>query len=139
MAREGPDEDAACAAMKRVRKDVAPYAVVECHLARANPHWKDLAAAGEALMIFQGPQAYITPNWYPSKAEHGKVLPTWNYVALHAYARPELIEDANWLRRHVAELTAQGEAYETRPWKLYDAADDYVQRQWKGRCGVRIC
>ena len=60
-------------------------------------------------MIFQGPQGYITPNWYPSKAEHGKVVPTWNYAVVHAYGQPEAIEDANWLRRHVTELTAQQE------------------------------
>lgn len=71
-----------------VTKDDAPYAMVECHFARANPHWKDLAAVDEALMVFQGPQAYITPNWYRSKAEHGKVVPTWNYVALHATLAP---------------------------------------------------
>jgi transcriptional regulator len=121
-----------------VTKDDAPYAMVECHLARANPQWKDLAAADEALMIFQGPQAYISPNWYPSKAEHGKVVPTWNYVALHAYARPEVIEDANWLRRHVAELTAQEEANEPRPWALSDAPDDYVERMLRGIVGFRF-
>jgi transcriptional regulator len=121
-----------------VTKDDEPFAIVECHLARANPHWKDLAAADEALMIFQGPQAYITPNWYPSKAEHGKVVPTWNYVALHAYARPEVIEDANWLRRHVAELTAREEANEPRPWALSDAPDDYVERMLQGIVGFRF-
>jgi transcriptional regulator len=120
-----------------VTKDDAPCAMAECHLARANPHWKDLAAADEALMIFQGAQAY-TPNWYPSKAEHGKVVPTWNYVALHAYARPEVIEDANWLRRHVAELTAQEEANEPRPWVLSDAPDDYIERMLRGIVGFRF-
>jgi len=64
-----------------VLKDDGPYGVIECHLARANPHWKDLAEGNEALMIFQGPEGYITPNWYPSKADHGKAVPTWNYVA----------------------------------------------------------
>jgi transcriptional regulator len=121
-----------------VTKNDAPYAMVECHLARANPHWKDLAAVDEALMIFQGPQAYITPNWYPSKTEHGKVVPTWNYVALHAYARPEVVEDANWLRRHVAELTAQEETNEPRPWALSDAPGDYVERMRRGIVGFRF-
>ena len=63
------------------------------HLARANPHWKDLAQSNEVLTIFQGPERYITPNWHPSKAEHGKVVPTWNYALVHAYGRPEVIDD----------------------------------------------
>ena len=67
------------------------HGVIECHLARANPHWKDLAEGNEALMIFQGPEGYITPNWYPSKAAHGKVVPTWNYAVVHAYGRPEVM------------------------------------------------
>src|SRR5258708_14269297 len=81
-----------------------PYGVIECHIARANPHWKDLAQSGEALMIFQGPEGYITPNWYPSKTEHGKVVPTWNYAVVHAYGRPEVIQDALWHYRHVPVL-----------------------------------
>ena len=88
-----------------VLKDEGPYGIIECHLARANPHWKDLAEGNEALMIFQGPEGYITPNWYPSKAQHGKVVPTWNYAVVHAYGRPEVMQDKDWLRRHVTELT----------------------------------
>src|SRR6201998_1100058 len=72
-----------------VLKDAGSHGVVEFHLARANPHWKELAEGNEALMIFQGPEGYITPNWYPSKAEHGKVVPTWNFAVVHAYGRPE--------------------------------------------------
>jgi transcriptional regulator len=106
-----------------VLKSDDPYGVIECHLARANPHWKDFAQSSEALMIFQGPEGYITPNWYPSKAEHGKVVPTWNYAVAHAYGRPEVIQDALWLRRHVAELTAQQEKGEAKPWALSDAPD----------------
>src|SRR5262245_26884559 len=74
-----------------VLKDAAPFGLVECHLARGNPHWKELAKGEEALMIFQGPQGYITPNWYASKPEHGKVVPTWNYAVAHAYGRPEVV------------------------------------------------
>lgn len=89
-----------------VLKDEGSFGVIECHLARANPHWKDVATGNEALMIFQGPESYITPNWYPSKAEHGKVVPTWNYAIVHAYGRAETMENKDWLRRHVGELTA---------------------------------
>jgi len=90
-----------------VLKDEGTFGIIECHLARANPHWKDLAAGKEAMMIFQGPDGYITPNWYPSKAVHGKVVPTWNYAVVHAYGSPKVMDDKDWLHRHVAELTAQ--------------------------------
>jgi transcriptional regulator len=92
-----------------VLKDEGPDGVVEYHLARANPHWKELAEGNEALMIFRGPEGYITPNWYPSKIEHQKVVPTWNYAVVHAHGRPEAVQDKDWLRRHVAELTEQQE------------------------------
>ena len=94
-----------------VLKDDGPYGVIECHLARANPHWSDLAEGNEALMIFQGPEGYITPNWYPSKALHGKVVPTWNFAVVHAYGRPEVIKEKDWLLRHVTELTAVWSKY----------------------------
>jgi transcriptional regulator len=80
-----------------VLKDEGAYGLIECHLARANPHWKDLAEGNEALMIFQGAEGYITPNWYPSKTLHGKVVPTWNYAVVHAYGRPEMMQDKDWL------------------------------------------
>ena len=104
-----------------VLKDEGSYGVVECHLARANPHWKDVASGNEALMIFHGPEGYITPNWYPSKAQHGKVVPTWNYAVVHAYGCPEVMENKDWLRRHVGELTMQQEQKLARPWALLDA------------------
>jgi transcriptional regulator len=121
-----------------VLKDDAPHGVIECHLARANPHWKDLAEGNEALMIFQGPEGYITPNWYPSKAEHGKVVPTWNYAVVHAYGRPAVMQDKDWLHRHVAELTAQQETNEGRPWMLSDAPDSFIEVMLRGIVGFRF-
>ena len=118
--------------------DGGPYGVIECHLARANPHWKDLADGTEALMIFQGPEGYITPNWYPSKADHGKVVPTWNYAVVHAYGRPEVMEDGNWLRRHVTELTAQQETNEVKPWALSDAPESFIEVMLRGIVGFRF-
>ena len=115
-----------------------PYGVIECHLARANPHWKDLAEGNEALMIFQGPEGYITPNWYPSKADHGKVVPTWYYAVVHAYGRPEVMEDRNWLRRHVTELTAQQETNEVKPWALSDAPESFIEVMLRGIVGFRF-
>jgi transcriptional regulator len=121
-----------------VLKDAGPFGTVECHLARANPHWKELAKGDEALMIFQGPEGYVTPNWYPSKAEQGKVVPTWNYAVVHAYGRPEVMVEKGWLRRHVAELTAQQEASETEPWSLSDAPEAYVETMLRGIVGFRF-
>jgi transcriptional regulator len=124
--------------MPTVLKDDGPYGVVEFHLARANPHWKILADESEALIIFQGPEGYITPNWYPSKTEHAKVVPTWNYAAVHAYGRPEVMQDKDWLRRHVGELTTQQERSEALPWALSDAPESYVEAMLRGIVGFRF-
>jgi transcriptional regulator len=121
-----------------VLKDDGPYGVIECHLARANPHCRDLGEGNEALMIFQGPEGYITPNWYPSKAEHGKVVPTWNYAVVHATGRPEVMKDKAWLLRHVSELTAQQEKTEAKPWALSDAPDSYIDVMLRGIVGFRF-
>jgi transcriptional regulator len=120
-----------------VLKDEGRYGVIECHLARANPHCRDLAG-GEALMIFQGAEGYITPNWYPSKAEGGKVVPTWNFAAVHAYGRPEVVNDADWLRRHVTELTAQQERDQPRPWAPSDAPMNFIDTMLRGIVGFRF-
>ena len=111
---------------------------VEFHIARANPHWKDACVCAEALMIFHGPDGYITPGWYPSKAESGKVVPTWNYTTVHAYGRPVMMDDADWKRRHVAELSAQQERDQPRPWELSDAPESFIQTMLRGFVGFRL-
>jgi transcriptional regulator len=121
-----------------VLKDDGANGLIECHLARANPHWKDLAVGNEALMIFQGPEGYITPSWYPSKALHGKAVPTWNYAVVHAYGRPAVVQDKDWLRRHVTELTTQQEASEAQPWAVSDAPESYVDVMLRGIVGFRF-
>lgn len=121
-----------------VLKDEGPCGVIECHLARANPHCKDLGEAVEALMIFHGAEGYITPNWYPSKAEHGKVVPTWNFAVVHACGRPQVMTDADWLRRHVTELTAQQERGEAKPWAVSDAPESYLNAMLRGIVGFRF-
>jgi transcriptional regulator len=120
-----------------VLKDEGPYGTIECHLARPNPHCADLDG-GEALMIFQGAEGYITPNWYPSKFEHGKVVPTWNYAVVHAYGRPAVMRDAQWLRRHVGELTAQQERGAAKPWAVSDAPERYIETMLRGIVGFRF-
>jgi transcriptional regulator len=89
-------------------------------------------------MIFQGPAGYITPNWYPSKAEHAKVVPTWNYAVVHVYGRPEVMQDTNWIRRHVTELTAQQERNEAEPWTLTDAPETFIEMMLRGIIGFRL-
>ncbi len=89
-------------------------------------------------MIFQGPESYITPNWYPSKVQHGKAVPTWNFAIVHAYGRPEAMNDNDWLLRHVTELTAQQERTETKPWKPSDAPNKYIDVMLRGIVGFRF-
>jgi len=113
---------------------------IECHVARPNPHWKRLAADpdAESMMIFSGPDAYIRPGWYPSKAEGGKTVPTWNYAIIHAYGRPEVIHDGAWLLRHVTELSAQQESPYQVPWKPGDAPAHYIAALIRGIVGIRF-
>ena len=107
------------------------------HLARANPHWK-LPVLGEALVIFPGPDAYITPSWYASKKEHGKVVPTWNYVAVHVHGPVEFFEDEDRLYQVVTRLTNLYEQPRQAPWAVTDAPDPFVKAQLKGIVGLRI-
>lgn len=114
------------------------YGTLRGHIAVANP----LAKAGpepfDALAIFQGPHAYVTPSWYPSKAEHGKVVPTWNYAVVHAHGPARLMRNDDWLRQLLKDLTTQHEADRPAPWSVDDAPADYVTRQLKGIVGVEI-
>jgi transcriptional regulator len=111
---------------------------LRAHFARGNPHWRELPAVAECLIVFQGPQEYITPSWYPTKRETGKVVPTWNYVTVHAWGRPRVIEDAVWLRRQIEDLTRLNEAARPAPWKVDDAPADYLEHQIKGIVGLEI-
>lgn len=114
-----------------------PHGVLYGHLARANPQWTT-PALGEALAIFPGPDAYVTPSWYASKAEHGKVVPTWNYVAVHAYGPIEFFEDEDRLRQAVTRLTDLHEGQRADPWAVTDAPEAFVRAQLKGIVGLRL-
>ncbi|MEY4965816.1 MAG: hypothetical protein RL274_1399 [Pseudomonadota bacterium] len=98
--------------------------VLRGHVARANPVWKD--GDGEALAIFLGPHAYVSPNWYPSKTQTGKAVPTWNYLTVHARGVIRWVQDAEWLRAHVTALSDAHEAPREEPWKVSDAPSSYV-------------
>jgi transcriptional regulator len=108
------------------------------HLSRANRQWHDLVPAVEALAIFAGPQHYISPSWYPEKAETGKVVPTWNYIVVHVYGALRIIEDQQWLLDHLHALTTVHEASSSTPWKVSDAPADYVASLTKGIVGVEL-
>jgi transcriptional regulator len=107
------------------------------HVAKANPQWK-MTATGEALAIFTGPDAYITPSWYASKREHGKVVPTWNYAAVHAYGPVEFFEDEARLRAVVTRLTDLYEKPRPDSWAVTDAPEPFIKAQLRGIVGVRV-
>ena len=108
------------------------------HISRANTQWRDYTPAVEALAIFSGPQHYITPNWYLEKRETGKVVPTWNYVVVHAYGYLKVIENGEWLMTHLASLTNIHEADSPVPWKIGDAPGDYIAALTKGIVGLEM-
>ncbi|MDE1198254.1 MAG: FMN-binding negative transcriptional regulator [Pseudomonas sp.] len=114
-----------------------PNGTLYGHLAKANPQWKTLGAR-EALVIFQGPDAYISPSFYAAKAEHGKVVPTWNYLAVHVYGRAQVFTDPQRLLRVVTDLTDKHEARRPAPWAVSDAPDDYIQKMLNGIVGFAI-
>lgn len=107
------------------------------HLARANPHWRDFGD-GDALVVFQGAESYVTPSWYETKRETGKVVPTWNYAMVQVHGRPRAVEDGEWLARQVAELTDRHEAERARPWAVADAPAPFVAGQLRGIVGVEL-
>lgn len=115
-----------------------PFGSLHGHVARANPVWCDSDADVEALVVFRGPQAYITPSWYRTKQETGKVVPTYNYMAVHAYGTLRAVEDATWLRDLVGRLTATFEAARTRPWQVSDAPADFIEKQLGAIVGIEI-
>lgn len=108
------------------------------HLARANPQWKAIEAGDEVLVSFMGTDHYITPNWYATKQENGKVVPTWNYQIVQVRGKATVHQDASWLLRQVSALTDQQEADLPRPWAVQDAPETFVQAQMRGIVGVEI-
>lgn len=108
------------------------------HLARANPQWKLLVETGKALVVFQGPYSYVTPSWYETKKETGKVVPTWNYTIVQARGAVSIHEDAGWLRAHVGALTDSHEAGRAEPWAVSDAPESFIDSQLKGIVGFEI-
>jgi transcriptional regulator len=121
-----------------VDPEPAPLGTLRGHVARANPVWRDFSPGVDVLAIFQGPDAYVSPSWYPSKQDGGKVVPTWNYAVVHACGPLRVIDDANWLRRFVAKLTDRHESQRAAPWKVTDAPADYVEKMVGAIVGIEI-
>jgi len=118
--------------------DPAPYGTLIGHLAKANPHARSADAAVQTLVIFQGPDGYITPSYYAAKREHGKVVPTWNYTAVHAYGTLEAFDDPARLLKVVTRLTERNETPRAQPWAVSDAPDDFVQGMLRGIVGIAL-
>lgn len=116
----------------------APYGTLRGHVARANPLWRQTEGHAEVLAVFQGPHGYVTPSWYASKAQHGKVVPTWNYAVVHAHGPLIVHDDAEWLRGLVTRLTVSQESHRAQPWQVTDAPLDYIDTMLKAIVGIEI-
>ncbi|NMZ50538.1 FMN-binding negative transcriptional regulator [Pseudomonas poae] len=121
-----------------LNSDESPNGTLYGHLAKANPQWRELQNGAEALVIFAGADAYISPSFYPAKTEHGKVVPTWNYQAVHAYGTAEVFSDAARLLGVVTALTDRHEARREQPWQVSDAPADYIDGMLRAIVGFAL-
>lgn len=114
------------------------FGTLRCHVSRANLQWRELQSVEECLAVFHGPQAYITPNWYATKRETSKVVPTWNYATVHTWGRPVVTDDPTWLRRQLDDLTEVNEGRFPHPWQVDDAPADFIASQIRGIVGIEF-
>jgi transcriptional regulator len=121
-----------------VEDDGSQYGVLKGHISRANAQWRDFVPTVDALAIFAGHQHYISPNWYPETKEHGRGVPTWNYIVVHAYGPLKVIQDHDWLLTNVEKLTNIHEAGSPVPWKVSDAPHDFIKSQLQGIVGLEL-
>ena len=120
-------------------KPGAPHGTLRAHVARANPGWRDFRADVDVRVIFQGPQAYITPTWYTeTKPASGKVVPTWNYCVVHAHGPLRVHDEGEWVRHQVEALLRRHEAAQEKPWHVSDAPVDYIEKQLAAIVGIEI-
>ena len=115
-----------------------PFGSLRCHVARANPVWRDFTPDYEALVIFTGPSTYVSPSWYPTKNQSGEVVPTYNYLVAHVYGTMKIIHDAEWLRGLVTRLTQRFEAGREAPWQVTDAPAAFIEKQLGAIVGIEI-
>jgi transcriptional regulator len=112
--------------------------VLRLHLAKANGQWRDIQDGAPVLAVFQGANSYVTPSWYQTKQETGKVVPTWNYAIVQVRGPARVIDDADWLLAQINAITGQHEGGREKPWAVHDAPDDFIRMQLKGIIGVEI-
>lgn len=136
LASNGPDGVPDITHLPLTLVEDGPLGALHGHVARANPHWQRLAGAGRAVAVFRGAEAYVSPSFYPSKAEHHRVVPTWNYEAVHAEGTVEIVEDPAALHALVSGLTTKHEAGRAQPWAVTDAPADFVAGQLRGIVGL---
>ena len=121
-----------------INPEPAPFGALRGHVARSNPVWRQVSPDVQALAIFQGPNTYVSPSWYPSRQETGKVVPTWNYAVVHAYGRLRVIEDRMWLRRLVERLTNEHERAVQNPWSPSEAPANFIDEQLNAIVGLEM-
>ncbi len=121
-----------------LHEDLSQSGTIRGHVAKSNPLWNNRADICSVVAVFQGPQAYITPSWYASKKVHGKVVPTWNYVVVHARGTLTMVDDETWLSEHLIEITNKHERHLVDPWKVSHAPDNFIERKLKGIVGVEL-
>ena len=119
-------------------REIGEKGLLQGHVPRANRVWEHFGKGATAVAVFQGPDAYVTPSWYPSKHEHGKAVPTWNYVVVHAQGAPIAVQDRDWLLAHLNELTDQQEASQKLPWKVSDAPGEFTESMLGQIVGVEM-
>jgi len=115
-----------------------PHGLLTAHVARANPVWQQCQGGADVLVIFRGNESYISPNWYPSKHETHRQVPTWNYEVVHVHGRLTVMDEEKFVRRVVARLTREHEASEPRPWKMGDSPPEYIAQMLKAVVGIQV-
>jgi transcriptional regulator len=121
-----------------LKQSGSEFGTLQAHIARANEQWSDLVPSIDALAIFAGPHHYISASWYPGAKEDGAVVPTWNYVVVHAHGPLRVIEDPEWLRAHLVRLADIHESGSVNPWKVSDAPPEFIREQMRGIVGLEM-
>lgn len=138
LVSNGPDGPVISHLPLLLEASTGPFGRLIGHVARANPHWTTADFSRPSVAIFHGPDAYVSPNWYPSKAETGKAVPTWNYSVIHATGTLKVFDDAQWLRDAVTQLTNRHEAGRAKPWAVEDAPEAFIAAQLRGIIGIEL-
>jgi transcriptional regulator len=115
-----------------------PYGLLRCHVARANSVWQLYSKTVPSIVVFNGPNTYVSPSWYPSRQAHGRVLPTWNYTVVHAHGIPTVVEEPARLIEHLTALTASQESTQAVPWRLTDAPAEFIEQMARNVVGIEI-